>query len=133
MSRERGAGLFGTIGAVLVFLVLLTFAVQLLVNLYATSAITAAGHDAAHMVASGFLDETDESSVHRSIAEAESRARAVLGRYGDRVSFRWTIDDDHVAVTITATHPPVAMERVSAVFGLNRVERTVTVRREQIR
>ena len=41
-ANEQGSGLVGAIGGVAVFLVLLSFAVQLLFNAYATSAITAA-------------------------------------------------------------------------------------------
>ena len=133
MSSERGAGLIGAIGAVTIFLVLLSFAVQLLFNLYATSAVTAAAHDAAHMVASGEVDHDDPVAVERAMIEAEHRARAVLGRYGERVSFTWTADDAHVTLTLTAVHPPLAVHRVSGAFGLNEVERSVTVRREQFR
>lgn len=133
MRSDRGAGLIGTIGGVLVFLVLLTFAVQLLFNLYATSAVTAAAHDAAHMVASGDLDHDDPVAMEWATADAEAAARSLLGRYGERASFSWAFDDDHVTLTVTATHPPLAVHHVSGVFGLNEVVRSVTVRREQLR
>jgi hypothetical protein len=131
--RDRGAGLIGTIGGLLVFLVLLTFAVQLLFNLYAASAITAAAHDAAHIAASGEVDRGNPIAVAGVVDRAEAHARSVLGRYSERVEFEWDLDDQWVRLTIEAEHPRLAMSQVSAVFGLNKVERTVLVRVEQPR
>jgi Na+-transporting methylmalonyl-CoA/oxaloacetate decarboxylase gamma subunit len=132
-TSDRGAGLIGTIGGVLVFLTLLTFAVQLLVNLYATSAVTAAAHDAAHVAASGKVDRTDPLAVVVAVQRAEDHARSVLGHYGDRVSFSWDIDDEWVRLTVVAHHPDLAIAGVASVFGLNQVERTIEVRVEQTR
>jgi hypothetical protein len=130
---DRGAGLIGVIGGVLVFFTLLTFAVQLLFNLYATSAITAAAHDAAHHAASGRVDRDDPVAIRAALESAEERARAVLGRYGDRVRFTWEVDDDWVRLTTAADHPSLALHGVAGAFGLNRTERTVEVRVEQPR
>ncbi len=132
-SSDRGAGLIGTIGGVLVFLVLLTFATQLLVNLYATSAVTAAAHDAAHRAASGAVDHDDPVAVAAALDAAEHHARSILGEYGQRVDFRWEVDSDRVRLTVSADHPSVAIGVVSSVFGSNRLERTVDVRVEQVR
>lgn len=132
-SPERGAGLIGAIGGLMVFFALLTFAVQLLFNLYASSAITAAAHDAAHLAASGAVDRSDPRAVAGAIDLAESQARSVLGRYGDRVQFRWEVDADRVRLTVTAQHPSLAVDQVASVFGLNRTERTVEVRVEDMR
>lgn len=132
-GRDRGAGLIGTIGALLVFFALLTFAVQMLFNLYATSAVTAVAHDAASMVASGEIDRADADALADAVRSAEAHARGVLGRYGERARFTWDLSDERVRVTIAATHPRVAMTDVAAVFGLNEVERTVEVRVERPR
>lgn len=130
---DRGAGLIGTIGGVLVFLVLLSFAVQLLFNLYATSAVSAAAHDAAHIAAEGSIDRTNPVELDAQVSAAEAHARSVLGRYGERVEFRWDVNADWVRLTVVGQHPDLAMSHVSGAFGLNRVERTIEVRVEQPR
>src|SRR5687768_13185417 len=88
-AAERGAGLIGTLAGVTVFLALLLFAVQLLFNLYAASAVTAAAYDAARVVA---------GSDGGDLGRAEAHARQVLGRYADRVTFSWSLDGDTVAL-----------------------------------
>lgn len=129
---DRGAGLIGTIGAVVVFLVLLTFAVQLLFNLYATSAVTAVAHDAARAAAGGLV-EHDTAEASTLLADAEADARRALGTYGERLEFTWDIDARRVRLTIGAEHPRVAISPVSGAFGLNRIDRTVEVRIEDVR
>lgn len=130
---EDGSGLIGTIGGVTVFLVLLSFAVQVLFNAYATSAITAAAHDAAHIAAAGSIDRQDPLAVEAQIAAAEDHARTVLGSYSKRVEFHWVVDDDTVRLTVIGQHPRLAVDHVSEVFGLNQIERTVEVRVERPR
>jgi len=129
-GRDRGAGLIGTIGGVVVFLTLLTFAVQLLFNLYATSAVSAVAHDAARTAAGG-LDGS--RTIEATIADAEAEARAALGQYGERLEFDWDIDARRVRLTIGAEHPRVAISPVASVFGFNRVDRTVEIRIEEVR
>src|SRR5438552_3688074 len=93
-SAEGGAGLVAAIVGVTVFLTLLLFAAELAVGLYATSAVTGVGFDAARSVAAGGAPQ-----------EAESRARHVLDRFeagGGKLSFRWAGDDQVVALTVTA-------------------------------
>lgn len=132
-ARDRGAGLIGTIGGLTVFLALLTFAVQLLFNLYATSAVNAAAHDAATSVATSRIDSDDPETTADAVADAEAEARQLLGEYGQRAVFTWDVDAERVRLTIAADHPKVALSRISSVFGLNRVERTVEVRVEAVR
>jgi hypothetical protein len=129
-ERDRGAGLIGTIGALVVFLTLLTFAVQLLYNLYATSAVTAVAYDAASMVAADGVDHDDPTALALAVEDAEAHAREILGRYGDRADFRWDLTPERVRLTIHADNPRIAMTRVTGVFGLNDVERSVEVRVE---
>lgn len=129
-NHDRGAGLIGTIGGVTVFLTLLTFAVQLLFNLYATSVVTAVAYDTAVVVASGTVaGEIDSQLRDRAV----DQARSELGQYGERASFVWDIDDETVRLTLRVEHPKIAMERVMGVFGLNKVERSVEIRLERPR
>ncbi|QGG95654.1 hypothetical protein [Actinomarinicola tropica] len=132
-ADERGAGLIGTIAALSVFLVLLTFAVQLLFNLYATSAVTAAAYDAATMVASGSVDADDPADLGTAVRSAEEHARSLLGDYGDRATFDWDLRDDRVRLSVEVDHARVAISPVLGAFGLNRVERSVEVRVERPR
>ena len=67
----------GTFAGVLVFLVFLLFAVQLLFNLYATSAVTAAGLDAARVVAAQQVDHT--SAAARPVGQAGGRGPSPVG------------------------------------------------------
>lgn len=122
-SGEAGAGLLGTIVGVTVFLTLLLFAVQLALNLYATSAVTAVAYDAAREVA------TSGDPVR-----AESRARQVLDQYearGGRLTFDWrTGDPDAVVLRVVAERPGL-FDHLRVPF--QRVERTVRVRWERLR
>lgn len=116
----------------MVFLTLLTFAVQLLFNLYAASAVTAVAHDAARRVASQAAD-VGEAELAQVVADAELEARQALGRYGERLEFTWSVDTSTVRVSIGAEHPRVAIRPVAEAFGFNRVDRTVAVRVEDVR
>lgn len=114
----------------LVFLLFLLLAVQVVFNLYATSAVTAAAFDAARLAAGG--DWAD----HRADAEAaaEAHVKEVLGDYGaERVTVTFTPDPDDVVLTVAARNPgflPPAMRRP---LGFDRIERTVRVRIERER
>lgn len=130
---ERGAGLIGLIGGVTVFLGLLLFAVQLLVNLYATEALTTAAYDAARAVASGDVDHEDPSAVVAAEARAEATAARVLGAYGDSVLFDWTVDAASVRLRVQATNPRFVLPVLGGALGFDTVDRTVTVRVESWR
>jgi hypothetical protein len=130
---ERGAGLIGTFAGVLAFIVFLLFAVQLLFNLYATSAVTAAGLDAARVVAAQRVDHSNAGSVRAAKGQAESKARSVLGRYGHKVSFTWQVDDDVVRLHLRVTNPRVFFGHLDAAIGFDRIDRTITVRVEKLR
>lgn len=111
---------------VTVFLVLLLFAVQLAMNLYATSAVTSVAFDAARQVA---------GSAATSRQDAEAHARAVLDDFeaqGGRLHFDWTASDpDRVVLRIEAVRPTPLLPKVH--FPFQTVKRTVTVRREKPR
>lgn len=132
-GAERGAGLVSTFAGVLVFVVFLLFAVQLLFNLYATSAVTAAGLDAARVVAGHQVDHADAAGVQAAQAQAEAKARAVLGRYGDHVSFGWRITADVVQLHVRVRNPRVFFGRLDSAIGFDTVDRTVNVRVERYR
>ena len=122
-SDESGAGLIGSIVGVTVFLTLLLFAVQLALNLFATSAVSAVAWDAAREVAHDGEPE-----------RAEQRARSILDRYeerGGRLSFEWDVSrDDVVVLRVVAEREPLL---ANIRFPFQRVERTVTVRWERFR
>lgn len=127
MAAEQGTGQLGSVVGVTVFLVLVLFAVQLVLNLYATSAVTGVAFEAARVVAGS--DGGDGA-----VAEAEAQARSVMARYeagGGRLELVWDLSSpDAVRVTVRASRPPLLR---LVPFPFERVERTVTVRREQVR
>jgi hypothetical protein len=119
----------------MVFLVLLLVAVQVLFNLYATSAVTAAAYDAARIVAgadAGAGGGGGAGSLDGARADAEAGARRTLGRYASRTSFQWDVTDpDVVQLHVVAQNPgflPLALRRP---LGFDRVDRTVRVRVER--
>jgi hypothetical protein len=130
---ERGAGLVGTFAAVIVFIVFLLFAVQLLFNLYATSAVTAAGLDAARVVAAQQVDHSSVAAVQAAKEEAETRARSVLGRYGQRVSFGWIIDGESVQLRLHVANPRIFFGALAHNLGFDTIDRTIRVRVERYR
>jgi hypothetical protein len=115
--------LLGSIVGVTVFLVLLLFAVQLAMNLYATSAVTSVAFDAARQVA---------GSAAVSPEDAEAHARAVLDDFdaeGGQLAFDWhRSTPDEVVLEVRAVRPTPLLPAVR--FPFQTVRRTVTVRRE---
>lgn len=126
-SDETGTGLLGSVVGVTIFLVLLLFAVQLALNLYATSAVSAVAFDAARTVAASDGTSGDAAS-------AEEHARSILDRYeqrGGRLAFDWDLArEDVVVLHVVAERAPLL---ASLRFPFQRVERTVTVRWERFR
>lgn len=111
---------------VTVFLVLLLFAVQVVLNLYAASAVTGVAFDAARVVAGADGGDT-------AAGAAEAQARAVLAAFeanGGRLELTWDLSSPEVVrLTVRATRPPLL---ANVPFPFERVERTVTVRRERV-
>jgi hypothetical protein len=114
------------------FLILMLFAAHLVLNLYATSVVSAVAFDAARVV-SGSDGGADAE------AAAERQARALLGRYEERgeLSFHWRYPStdgdarpDVVELRVIATHP-TRLSRLELPFS--RVDRTVRVRLERLR
>jgi hypothetical protein len=102
-SDETGAGLLGTSFGVFLFLLLLLVAVQVTFDLYARSAVGAAAFDAVSTVAGGTAGGAGDSVTATTAAEA--RARDILGRYGERAEFEWTLSADVVALRVTVPNP----------------------------
>jgi hypothetical protein len=118
---------------VTVFLTLLLLAVHIVLNLYATSVVTAVAFDAARVVAG-----SDGGRAAEEVAEGQ--ARAALGRYeedGD-LDFAWryvsTDGDgvpDVVELRVVAVHPTALLAHLHVPF--QRVDRVVRVRLERFR
>ena len=124
--RQDGSGTLSTILGAGVFLLLMLFAAQVLVGLYASSAVNAATYDAAKSVAG-----SDGGDAARS--DAVANARAQLGDYGQRVTFEWIGGPDDV-VRLQARAPRPSLLSVSLTGRvLGDIVRTVTVRVEKVR
>lgn len=127
-KADAGTGVLGTVFGVAVFLVLLLVAVQVIFDLYARTSVSAVAFDAAHTVAGA-----DAGGTPAAQARAEHRARAELGRFGERVVFTWTVDADDVRLRVTVHNPSVVPRLVSEPLGLDSIDRTVVIRRELFR
>jgi hypothetical protein len=125
---RRGASLVTLTGSLLVFLLLLLFAVQLAVDLYTRSQVTAAGFDAARRVARYEHD----GNRHDATVGAELRLRSSLGSLGDDVQVEWDLSDpDVVRLRLALDAPSLAPDVVRDATGLASVDRTITVRAER--
>ncbi len=110
-----------------VFLVLLLFATQVTMNLYAASVVTAISYDAARRVAAG--DGGDGVT-----AQAEADARQSLGHYAGRVSFDWSgTTVDEVVLRVEARNPSLLLPVVPGRAAFDHLDRTVRVRVERFR
>ncbi|HEX6597184.1 MAG TPA: hypothetical protein VF045_09625 [Acidimicrobiales bacterium] len=123
---ERGNGPISTWIGFVLFLGMLLFAMQALLNLYATSVVTSVAYDAARQVAGS-------DGGPYALAAAEEQARRLLGRFGDRVTFDWgrsTADD--VVLRVQGRVPSVLL-RSGGVLAFGDIDRTVRLRVEQFR
>lgn len=122
--RDAGTAIVGTTVGFLIFVLLLLFATQVIVRLYAESALTSAATRAAEMVSS-----TPDPPT--GVAAAEAAARQQLGGFGARqISFRWReVDDRQIVLEVTGRSP----EFLPGLPGWSRLDRTVTVRTERFR
>ncbi|HEV8297038.1 MAG TPA: TadE/TadG family type IV pilus assembly protein [Acidimicrobiales bacterium] len=130
--RTCGSGLLGTVSGVGVFLLLLFFAVQLCVGLYARSAVTAAAYDAARSVA-GYRGAESRVEARRA---AEEDFRRALGRFGtDNARLEWLEPDDPdvVRVRVVADLPTLLPAAMVDAIGFGRTDRTLEVRVERFR
>ena len=110
----------------MVFLGMLLFTLQALLNLYATSVVTSVAYDAARQVAGS-------DGGPDAVAAAEEHARRLLGRFGDEVTFDWgrTTGED-VVLRVQGRVPSVLMS-AGTVLALGDIDRTVRLRVERFR
>lgn len=121
---DAGIGIFGTVFGFLIFMVLLLFAVQVVIRLYATSTLTEVAIRAAQTVAQSPLLGGD-------VAQAEAAARRSLGSFGaSHTVFAWErVDSQDVVLRVRASTP----EFLPGLPGWSAISRTVTVKTEQFR
>lgn len=127
-TDERGTGVISTWIGFVVFIGMLLFTVQSLLNLYATSVVTAAAYDAARLVA-----EADGGSG--SIPAAEDHARRLLGRFGSAVAFDWSASStDDVVLRVQASGPGLfGSGGGGSQLPFGQIDRTVRLRVERFR
>ncbi len=130
---EAGTGTIGTTAGVAAFLLFLLLALQVVVGLFTTSTVTAAGHDAARRVASAEVDHDDPAAVELARAEAEAELRRLLGGIGDDAVVTWAIGADEVRLHVTVTVPGILPSSLGAATGRRQVDRTFTARIEAVR
>jgi hypothetical protein len=121
---ESGTAVVGTLVGFLIFMVLLLFSAQVLLRLYATSALTSAATGAAESVA-------QSPDPQGSVAAAEESARHQLGTYGStRTTFVWKeVDAQQVVLEIEGRSPGF----LPLPAAWRTIDRTVTIRTERFR
>lgn len=130
---EAGTGIIATTAGVSVFLILLLVAVQLSVNLLATSTVSAAGYDAARSVASRRVDHTSPGSVAAAQQDAESMFHRIVGRAATDARFLWQLDATSVRLRILMRPPGILPRSLGASVGMDDIDRTFVVRIEELR
>lgn len=102
---------------------LLFFAVHLLIGLHLTSVVTAVTWDAARLAAGEQGDR----------AQAQAHAEQLLDGYTEDLRLVWgPTEDGSVTLTVTAANPNLLWPGVMEAVGVERIERTVTVRAEDL-
>jgi hypothetical protein len=117
----------GTTVGLLVFLLLLLFAVHAAVSLSARSFVTAAAYDAARDVAG--YSSAPARDVARAQAEAHLRER--LGRTDARIEWLDIGDPDVVRLHVVVAHPSLLPDVLGDPLGVTVTDRTVEVRIER--
>lgn len=131
---DDGAGLLSGAAGLLVFLGFMLFTTQLLVDLYASSVVTGAAHSGARVVAGARVDHTDAASLDAARSEGERRVRQLLGRHGQGAQLDWSGSTaDEIVLRVVVDNPRFALPGVGARLGVDRVDRTVRVRVEELR
>ena len=121
---DAGTAIVGTLVGFIIFLVLLLFATQVLVRLYAESALGSAATRAADTVASSPVPSA-------GVDAAEAEAKQELGSFGGRnTTFDWKeVDGQQVVLEVQGRSP----EFLPGLPGWSRIDRTVVVRTERFR
>jgi hypothetical protein len=122
---DAGTGLVGTLFGATFFLLLLLFAVQVIVRLYATSVLTSVAFDTASAVATNPDNQVAEEAV------AERQAVDKLGGLGRaHTRFIWEEADANQVVLRVESETPSFLPLPAS---YRQVSRTVTVRTERFR
>ena len=66
------------------------------------------------------------------LAAASERVRDLLGRAGDDAELTWEVDDDVVRLHLVVPTRRFLMPAVAGSLGLDEVDRTISVRREEL-
>jgi hypothetical protein len=126
--------MIGTTAGVLVFLAFLLFATHLLLRLHAVSVVGAAAAEGARTVADGAVDRSDPVALARARAEGERRTRHLLGEAGREAELDWSSSTpETVALRVRLDVPDVLPAPLAMALPYDRVDRTVTVRAEELR
>jgi hypothetical protein len=112
--------------------VLLLLASQVLFDLYARSAVTAAAFDAARRVAGFDIATLPADQLSQAEADAEAQARVTLGRYGTSANFVWTLTPTVVALRVEVANPSLVPSGLARPLGIDTIDRTVRVRAERL-
>jgi len=108
-------------------------AVQLLVNLYMVTTVSAAGFDAARIVASRQVDHQDHGSVRAAQARAESRFRSLVGRSADNADLRWNVNTQTVTLQVVVSPPSILPTSLGRDVAFGSIDRSFTVQVEELR
>ena len=124
----------GSLAGLTVALLLMTFAAQVLLGLYATSTLRAVVHDAAARAAD------DGGASPATLARLASEAEASLGEMGRRTTITLRLEDvdgdglaDVVVGRATATPPRVVPSSMGGMIGFEHIHAGVRVRVERVR
>jgi len=129
---DSGVGLIGSIAGLLVFLALMMFATQTLVALHTRTVVTDAAYEGARSVAGARVDHDDPVAVAAAQAAAEERVRGLLGRLGDRAELDWSGTTAEVVQLHVSATPPSFLWKALRGPGAALVDRTVSVRVEDL-
>jgi hypothetical protein len=121
---ESGSGPISTVFGVVIFLGFLLLATQALVHLYASSTVSSAVFDAARRGA---------AEGGGGCATAVTRARSLLGEYGQRPEVTLACDPtgDSLRLTLSGPTPANFLRGFNQSVGRDGITRTATVRFER--
>lgn len=129
---ETGTGLIASLSGLTAFIILLLIAVQVMFDLYARSAITAAAFEAAKQVAGFNIANLPPDQLAIAESAAEAQARQTLGHYGNTATFTWTITAASVALRVQVTNESLVPAGLGRVLGIDAIDRTVRVQPERL-
>jgi len=112
--------------------VCLLLGVQVVFDLYARSAVTAATFDAARHVAGFDVASLPPADLAAAEADAEMEARNILGRYGASATFSWNVTDSDVALNVHVVNPSLLSAGLGRALGIDTIDRSVRIHAERL-